>query len=187
LNCIGKRTLNLKIMKKINTFLLLISLALLAACAGPEGVPGRDGYDGIDKQPSEVFELAKVNFTPNTKGILRVYQVLNPKLKDEDVVLIYRLKDILDTATPVWEAIPKTIPLSGGRILNYDFDFSKEGLTIYVTGNYDLTTTPDFIKGQTFRIVIVSGYFSKSVNKNNYKEVISALKIKEKDIQKVSF
>jgi hypothetical protein len=183
-------------MKKISTLLSIIAISVFTACTGPEGIPGRDGYDGLDGLngqkgnagfTSEVFELANVNFTLNTKNELRVYYPFKNKINDANVVLIYRLTGILDTQTPIWQPIPRTIFLAGGKELYYDFDFTKEDITIYARGNYDLTTTPDYLNGQTLRIVILPGSFSKLVNKNSYKDVIQALKIKDDQIQKISF
>jgi hypothetical protein len=183
-------------MKKISTLLSIIAITVFTACSGPEGVPGRDGYDGLNGLngqkgnagfTSDVMELANVNFTPNNKGVFRVYKTLNPKINDANVVLIYRLTGLLDSQTPIWQPIPRTIFLAGGKELDYDFDFTKEDITIYARGNYDLTTTPDYLNGQTLRIVILPGSFSKLVNKNSYKDVIQALKIKDDQIQKISF
>ena len=74
--------------------------------------------------------------------------------------------------------------------MDYDFDFSKEDFTIYAGGTYDLSLTPSYITNQTFRIVIVPGYFSnKMSNKNfdysNYNAVVKAFNIDENKIIKM--
>jgi hypothetical protein len=100
--------------------------------------------------------------------------------------LIYRLSGSINSNTPIWQLIPRTLFLSQGE-LDYDFDFSKEDFTIYAGGNYNLALTPQYLNNQTFRIVIVPGSFSVSLNKYNYIEVMSALNIKENQIQKINF
>jgi hypothetical protein len=54
-------------------------------------------------------------------------------------------------------------------------------------GNDLQTVSTDFRLNQVLRIVIVPGSFSTSFNKNNYAEVIAALKINENQIQTVNF
>jgi len=115
-----------------------------------------------------------------------IYRALNPKIFASDVVLIYRMRGTIDANTPIWQLIPRTLFLPQGE-LDYDFDFSKEDFTIYAGGNYDLSTTPSYLNNQTFRIVIVPGSFSTSINKNNYADVITALNIKESQIQNINF
>ena len=62
--------------------------------------------------------------------------------------------------------------------LDYDFDFSKQDFTIYAGGTYDLGLTPAYIQDQTFRIVVIPGYFSNRggkpiVDKNSIIKIIS--------------
>lgn len=177
-------------MKKIITILAVIGMFGFQSCEGPEGIPGRDGFDGVKGDPgfvSEVFELKDFDFGYSSKNVYTIYQKLTPNISASDVVLIYRLSDIIDSSTPVWQLIPRTIYLSNNRKIDYDFDFSKEDFTIYARGNYDLESTPDYLDKQTFRIVIVPGSFSTSIDKSNYLEVMSALNIKENQIQKINF
>ncbi|MEZ7498960.1 hypothetical protein QO200_09425 [Flavobacterium sp. Arc3] len=170
-------------MKKISTILAIIGMIFISSCEGPQGEPGFDGQDGL---LGEVFELKNVNFNYNATDGYSIYRVLDPLIFASDVVLIYRMSGTIDANTPVWQLIPRTLFLSEGE-LDYDFDFSKEDFTIYAAGDYDLSTTPSYISNQTFRIVIVPGSFSTSINKNNYADVIAALNIKESQIQNISF
>ncbi|SEA03779.1 hypothetical protein SAMN05443667_101698 [Flavobacterium gillisiae] len=173
-------------MKKISTILAIIGMIVLSSCSGPEGPPGYDGLDGQDGLVGEVFELKNVNFSYNATDGYTIYRALNPKIFASDVVLIYRMRGTIDANTPIWQLIPRTLFLPQGE-LDYDFDFSKEDFTIYAGGNYDLSTTPSYLNNQTFRIVIVPGSFSTSINKNNYADVITALNIKESQIQNINF
>jgi len=111
---------------------------------------------------------------------------LTPKLFPGDVILIYRLSGTINSTTPIWQPIPRTLFLTQGE-LDYDFDFSQEDFTIYAGGTYNLATTPEYLNNQTFRIVIVPGDLVSSLNTNNYLDVINALNIKESQVQKINF
>jgi hypothetical protein len=177
-------------MKRFITLLAVIGMFGFQGCTGPEGPPGLDGQDGLI---AEVFELRNVNFShdisaPNTTGYT-IYQTLNPVLYNGDVILIYRLSDITLSGAPVWQQIPRTLFLPQGE-LDYDFDFSKEDFTIYAGGDYNLTLTPGYIAGQTFRIVIVPGPAnvtgkseSKKVNLSDYNAVIKAYNIDDSNVK----
>jgi hypothetical protein len=173
-------------MKKIITLLAVIGMFSLQGCTGPEGIPGQDGVKGDPGFVSEVFELKNINFVNNPTDGYIIYQKLTPNITASDVILIYRLAGTLNSNTPIWQPIPRTLFLTQGE-LDYDFDFSKEDFTIYAGGTYNLSLTPQYLNNQTFRIVIVPGSFSASVDKSNYNAVMSALKIKENQIQKMNF
>ncbi|TRX31161.1 hypothetical protein FNW52_19160 [Flavobacterium sp. ZT3R18] len=171
-------------MKKIITLLAVIGMFGLQGCTGPEGPPGVPGPE------SEVFELKNVNFVNDPldspdKGYF-IYQKLVPKILDSDQILIYRLAGTIDSSTPIWQSIPRTLYLAQGE-LDYDFDFSKEDFIIYARGTYNLALTPQFLNNQTFRIVIIPGYFSKTIDKNNYQAVAKALNINENQIHNIDF
>lgn len=173
-------------MKKISTFLAVIIMFVISSCEGPQGPPGFDGLDGQDGLIAEVFELKGVNFSYNATDGYTIYRALTPKIFASDVILIYRVTGTIDSTTPIWQLIPRTLFLTQGE-LDYDFDFSKEDFTIYAGGTYDLSLTPQYINNQTFRIVIVPGSFSASINKNSYTDVMAALNIKESQIQSINF
>ena len=92
----------------------------------------------------------------------------------------------IDPVTPIWQQIPRTVFTTQGE-LDYDFDFSQEDFTIYAGGNYDLELTPEYLDNQTFRIVIVPGSFSKSIDTNNYSAVMKALNVNEDQVQQINF
>jgi len=170
-------------MKKIITVLAIIGMFSLQGCVGPEGIPGQNGQDGLI---AEVFELRNVNFVNSTAIGYNIYQKFTPNIYASDVVLIYRLSGTLNSGAPIWQLIPRTLFLTQGE-LDYDFDFTKEDFTIYAGGNYSLSLTPQYLNNQTFRIVIVPGSFSASLNKSSYADVIATLNIKENQIQKINF
>jgi hypothetical protein len=176
-------------MKKSITLLAIIAMFVLQGCTGPEGAAGQDGFDGQKGEPgfvSEVFELQNINFSATPTGGFKIYQKFTPNIFAADVVLIYRLSGTLNSSTPIWQPIPRTLFINQGE-LDYDFDFTKEDFTIYAVGNYNLSTTPQYLNNQTFRIVIVPGIFSTLVDTNNYNSVMSALNMKENDIQMINF
>ncbi|TDE02328.1 hypothetical protein [Flavobacterium hiemivividum] len=173
-------------MKKISAILAVIGMIFISSCSGPEGPPGFDGLNGQDGLLAEVFELKNVDFSFNATDGYTIYRTLTPQIFESDNVLIYRMTGTVDVNTPIWQLIPRTLFLTEGE-LDYDFDFSKKDFTIYAGGNYNISTTPQYIKNQTFRIVIVPGSFSTSINKNNYADVMAALNIKESQIQNINF
>ena len=170
-------------MKKIITLLAIVGMFSLQGCTGPEGIPGPAGQDGL---LSEVFELKNINFGYTSTDGYTIYQKFTPAIYPSDVVLIYRLSGTIDSATPIWQLIPRTLFFDQGE-LDYDYDFSKEDFTIYAGGNYDLALTPIYLNNQTFRIVIVPGAFSANLKTSNYEDVMARLNINESQIQTVSF
>jgi hypothetical protein len=171
-------------MKKIFLLLAVVGMTALQSCEGPEGIPGRDGNDGYSVE-SEVFELKNINFAYNATDGYNIYQTLNPQILASDVILIYRLAGTINASTPIWQSIPRTLFLTQGE-LDYDFDFSKQDFTIYAGGTYDLALTPSYIQNQTFRIVIIPGYFSgrvKAVDTNDYNAVIKAYNIDDSKVK----
>ncbi|QBN20112.1 hypothetical protein [Flavobacterium nackdongense] len=170
-------------MKKLITLLAVIGMFAFQGCTGPEGPPGPPGQDGLI---AEVFELKNINFSYNATDGYNIYQKLTPAIYDSDVILIYRLSGTINSSTPIWQLIPRTLYVPQGE-LDYDFDFSKEDFTIFAGGTYNLSLTPQYLNNQTFRIVILPGSFSSTLNVSNYAEVMSALNFKENDIQKINF
>ena len=157
-------------MKKITLVLAFIGMITLQGCTRTDVV--------TNTILSEVYELRNVNFGFNVNNGYTIYQTLNPQISPSDVILIYRLSGIINPSTPIWQQIPRTLYLPQGE-LDYDFDFSREDFTIYAGGTYDLTSTPNYITNQTFRLVIIPGYASnraaaKNVDYSDYNAVIHA-------------
>jgi hypothetical protein len=174
-------------MKKIFLLLAVVGTAILSSCEGPQGVPGPQGTN----VEAEVFELRNVSFGLDNDNLYTIYQTLDPQILASDVLLIYRLGGTIDASTPIWDQIPNTYYDIGalGNQLHYDFDFSQEDFTIYAGGNYDPGTTPSYLNNQTFRIVIIPGYFSNKGNSQNavdlsdYKAVIKAYHINDSNVK----
>lgn len=170
-------------MKRILLFLSVIGLTTLASCDGDRGPQGPAGPSDGDTI-AEVFELQNVNFQLNQNNEYTIYQQLNPVIFDSDNILMYRMAGTINSNTPVWQLIPRTLFLNEGE-LDYDYDFSAVDFTIYAGGTYNLATTPQFIQNQTFRIVIIPGYFSKnaSLDFNDYNSVIKEFNIDDSNVK----
>jgi len=171
-------------MRRITLILAFIGMITLQSCVREEVVV--NDQDTI----SEVFELKNVDMIfNNSTGGYFIYRELNPQIFPSDVILIYRMSDLINSTTPVWQLIPRTLYLNGGDELDYDFDFSRLDFTIYASGNYDLFNTPEYIFNQTYRIVIVRGFFSprssSTIDYNNYDEVIEHYNINDKNIKQL--
>lgn len=169
-------------MKKIVVMLVLIGITGLSSCEGPQGPAGQNGYS----VESEVFELKNINFGYNDADGYTIYQTFGTQIYSSDNILIYRLSGTINSTTPIWQLIPRTLYLNQGE-LDYDYDFSKQDFTIYAGGTFDLALAPQYIQNQTFRIVIIPGYFSgrssKKVDKNDYNAVIKAYNINDSNVK----
>jgi hypothetical protein len=165
-------------MKRLFLLLAIIATTFFSSCEGPQGPAGTN-------IKSEVFELRNVNFAYNPIDGFNIYRTLTPNIYDSDVILIYRLTDLIDSTTPVWKLVPNAVYAPLGEV-NYDFDFSKEDYKIYVSATYDLNTPPTYIDNQTFRIVIIPGYFSGkkvTVDKSDYNAVIKYYNINDSNVK----
>ena len=173
-------------MKKIILLLVLAIGTSFVSCAGPEGAQGPQGPTGYTVE-SEVYELRNVNFDLDANDEYYISRVLNPEILLSDNILIYRMSGTINSQTPIWQLIPRTLYLPQGE-LDYDYVFSRLNFTIYAGGTYNLGTTPSYIFNQTFRIVIIPGYLSNKgsqndVNLDDYNAVIKAYHIDESKIK----
>jgi hypothetical protein len=155
-------------MKNGSIYFLLVVALFFTSCIGPQGMTGDTGYSA----EAEVFELRNVNFDYNAI----------------DGYTIYRMSSTINSQTPIWQSIPRTLFLGNGQELDYDFDFSRQDFTIYAGGNFNLATVPVYLTNQTFRIVVIPGYFSnKSAQKNidyaDYQAVAKAYHIQDSEVK----
>ncbi len=103
------------------------------------------------------------------------------------MVLVYRLAGTVN-GNDLWEFLPETYYFADGtRDFSYNFNFTRTYVDIYLNGN-DLVSVPSGNRlNQIFRIVVVPGSFASSLKSTNYISVMSALNIKENQIQKINF
>lgn len=165
-----------KILGLLSAFVLIFSLT---ACVRTDDVYEEDAL-------STVYELRNTAFTYNATDGYMVSKTFNTPLFEGDNVLIYRKSGTTDNGSAIWQILPRTLYLTNSRELDYDFDFSRYDIQIYAGGNYDVSTTPEYLSGQTFRVVIIPGSnpLGKSVNKpnfENYNDVISFYKLDDRN------
>jgi hypothetical protein len=175
--------------KKIILLIFIVIALSFVGCSyqesaiGPQGPQGPTGYSA----ESEVFELRNVNFELDMNNEYSIYRQLNPQILLSDNILIYRMSGTINSQTPIWQLIPRTLYLPQGE-LDYDFDFSSVDFTIYAGGNYNIAATPSYLFNQTFRIVVIPGYLSNKGSNNtidleNYNEVIKAYHINQSKLK----
>ncbi|HLN96196.1 MAG TPA: hypothetical protein VK183_11230, partial [Flavobacterium sp.] len=175
-------------MKRLLLLLTVFAGAtVFQSCEGERGPAGPAGPDSL------VYELFNVDFTlSNGEYVINRQWVdlIGGDLYDEETVLIYRLTDTFNSngeTVPVWQLIPRTLFLEEGE-LDYDFDFSKKDFFIYAGGTFDVATTPEFINDQTFRIVVIPGYFAnrRAVDYNDYNAVMQFYGIDDSNVKRIN-
>jgi hypothetical protein len=162
-------------MKRIILLLAIVGTFAFQGCAGPEGPQGETGYS----TEAEVFEVTASFSAANNFSRL---VTLNPPIQSSDMVLVYRLFDVVG-GQDVWRSLPQTVYLPQGE-LDYNFDFTRNDINVFLDSNFDLTTlSTTWAQNQVFRVVIIPGYFSNKSNKvadfNNYNSVAKAFNINE--------
>jgi hypothetical protein len=167
-------------MKKITLVLAFIGTTMLNSCT-TENIIAEDIQD--NDTVAEVFELRNVNFVSVGGGVYEIFRQLNPNILSSDQILIYRMSATVNSTTPIWQMIPRTIYFSNGDELDYDFDFSRVDFSITASGTYDLSTRPIYLNNQTFRIVIVPGYFSGRYDASNIYTVMNLIGKTEADVK----
>lgn len=168
--------------RKITFLFAFIGMIIVQSCTVNEVVEDPIDNDTI----SEVFEVTTSFNSGN--GYSRLVP-LNPAIFSSDMVLVYHLYEVVNN-NDVWRQMPQTYYLSGGDEIDYNFDFTKNDINIFMDANFSLNLIPSaWTQNQTFRIVIIPGYFSnKMANKvdfKDYKAVIKAFNINESNIKKV--
>ena len=160
-------------MKKYLLFLMIAFIGLFVmSCDNRDdviNVPDNDTY-------SVVIDVKNVNFELKPEGYV-ISRTFNNPLYDSDVVLMYRQDGTTTGGSPVWQLIPRTLYLTNGEEVDYDFDFTKFDVKMYAGATYDLATTPEYLNNQTFRVVIIPASFKTTVDLKDYDAVIKAYNI----------
>ena len=166
-------------MKKfLPFFLIALFSAFIISCTSNDD--NHQDYDTI----AAVYEIPNVNFDYNNG--YQVYRQFQNPLFASDMILVY-MQTATANGNPVWELLPKTYYFNNGDELDYTFDFTRNDVTIYAGGTFDLTGT-QYIRNQTFRVVVIPAYFGKGTNTvdfNNYNEVIKHYKINDQVTKKL--
>lgn len=170
-------------MKKITSILGLLAFIVFQSCEGPMGPIGPVGPEGPQGKPgvnvvSEVFQVT-ADFTL-ANNFEQVFD-FKPNILDSDVVLSFIQWEI-SGQNPVWRALPQTIFFEEG-VLVYNYDFTKVDFRLFLDGPIDYKTlSPDWTRGQKFRIVVVPGDFAGArIDWTDYNAVVNLLGIEEKD------
>ncbi|RDI53778.1 hypothetical protein [Flavobacterium glaciei] len=165
-------------MKKITLLLVFIGMMTLQSCEVTEINDTMDN-DTI----SEVFEVT-TSFNPNNNYSRLV--AFNPPIFSSDVVLVYHLYDTVN-GEDVWRLMPQTYYFSDGGELDYNFDYTRNNVNIFLSANFSLNTlSSSWTQNQTFRIVIIPANFASTVNKNSIDAVMSALNVNKSEIHKIN-
>lgn len=161
-------------MKKIFLLLSIVGSLTFTGCSKDDD---HDTY-------SQTVDLNDVDlgYDVNTGRYALVYP-LNPNIYDSDVVLVYR--KVNDDGYIVWQPLPRTLYLSDGNEVDYDFNFDTQSLLIYSDATFDLGTAPEFTDHQTFRVVIVPSGFASTVDVNDYNAVMSAINQSGMKVQQI--
>lgn len=177
--------LNQKTMsKKITLLLVFIGMIGLQSCTVNEDRVVNDNidYDTI----SEVFEVTRSFSASNDFSTLVTFP---HTIYSSDMVLVYRLDNVINGNTDVWKLLPQTYYFNDGRLdFRYDFNFTMYDAEIYMDG-FDLAgISSAYRSNQVFRIVIIPAYFGKgtsTIKYDNYDEVIKKYNIDESKIVKI--
>ena len=164
-------------MKKIVLLIAIATTFLFQGCTTKEEIHA----DLL----AEVFEV-RTSFTLANDYSRLV--TLNPPIYNSDMVLVYRLFDVLNGQS-LWRQLPQAVYLPQGE-LDYNFDFTRNDIEIFLESDFDLATLGAFwSQNQVFRVVIIPGYFSNKNNNaidfNDYNAVVKAFKIKDNQIKSI--
>ena len=134
---------------------------------------------------AEVFEV-RTSFTAANNYSKLI--TLNPPIYSSDMVLVYRLFGVVN-GQDLWRQLPQAVYLQQGE-LNYNFDFTRNDINIFLESDFDLTTLgAAWSQNQVFRVVIIPGYLSNKNNKavdfNDYNAVVKAFNIKQSQIKTI--
>jgi hypothetical protein len=181
-------------MKNLGRFFALLIAIAGISCEGPTGPPGIDGEDGQDGVNilGSVYDIVG-DFTPsNDYSLFSVFAEDVPGLEvfETDVVLVYILWDQIDDPTgpiDIWRLLPQTRLLQQG-ILQYNYDFTFEDVSIFLESDFDLgTLQPGDTDNQVFRIAILpaDGAGKRNIDVTNMQEVIEYLNVTESTIPRL--
>jgi|TARA_B110000967_G_scaffold5647_1_gene5634 hypothetical protein len=132
-------------MKKLVS---LLSVVLFMSCVVEEGIDGRDGGLIV----SNAFEIV-VDFNANNN--YEIVESYGFDVLEYDVTLVYILWET-DNGQDVWRLLPQSTIFVGGATLNYNFDFTRTDVKLFLDGtaNFDNLSTV-WTQDVVFRIVVV--------------------------------
>lgn len=163
-------------MKKIYTFLAIaIGMVFLQSCR-------REEITQVNNFEVQVIELTNVNFTP-ANNFSRIFN-FNPAIPNNDMVLVYLL-DSVQNNTDVWRLLPQTYYLPGGLEIDYNFDFTRFDVRLFMDSN-DFPAIPlSYSLDQVFRVVILPGFRSRSNSELDFNDFDVVVKAYNLDLTKI--
>ncbi|WP_430971747.1 hypothetical protein [Sunxiuqinia rutila] len=179
-------------MKTITRLLMILTLAVFAACegpVGPPGPPGEDGLDGFDGENGYLFEI-EGTFSPTNDYTLYFAFPEDFTTYDTDIVMVYILWDQVESSTgewlDVWRALPQTVVVNEG-VIQYNFDYTVGDVQIFIEETVG-ELLPEETDNQVFRIAVLPADFwsTKSVDINNLDAVMKTMNVSEKTVKKMS-
>ncbi|MGQ7867936.1 hypothetical protein [Sunxiuqinia sp. sy24] len=179
-------------MKTITRLLMILTLAVFAACegpVGPPGPPGDDGLDGLNGENGYLFEI-EGSFSPANEYTLYFPFPDGFTTYDTDIVMVYILWDQVESGTgewlDVWRALPQTVIVNEG-VIQYNFDYTVADVEIFIEETVG-ELLPEETDNQVFRIAVLPAELltNKSVDINNLDAVMKSMDMNGKAIKKVS-
>jgi hypothetical protein len=164
-------------MKKIITLLAIAGLFILQSCTTSGSL------ESVPIARTEVFEVTtSFNSSNNYSSLVN----FNPPIYSSDVVLTYRLSGS-NSQGDIWKLLPETYYYSDGTLdFGFNFDYSNRDVNIYMIGNDLQSVSQSYRLNQVIRIVIVPASYATSINKKSYFDVITALNLKDSQVQKIN-
>jgi hypothetical protein len=171
-------------MKKITFILAFIGMIGLQSCTVNETT------DTVDNDTiSEVLEVT-TSFSGATNANFYRIVTISPPIYTSDMMLVYHLYDVdPGTGLDIWRLMPQTYYVPAGE-LDYNYDFTTHDVKLFMDANFNMNTlSPAWTQNQTFRIVIIPGYFSgktsSKVDFNDYNATLKAYNINPSKIRKI--
>lgn len=171
--------------------LIAFALFALTSCSdegpmGPQGPPGPPGEPGEDGLIGIVFDVEGDFSAANDYTLVTAFEdYTTEEVFESDIVMVYLRVGEDGTAggepVYVWRALPQTYYVEGGSVL-YNFDHTFFDVNVFLDGDVDLSTLNSaFTENQVFRIAVLPAAFA-SMDLTDYKAVMSALEVQEKEI-----
>ncbi|MHA7111593.1 hypothetical protein ACRTDU_15790 [Sunxiuqinia elliptica] len=180
-------------MKTITRILLVVSLAVFAACegpVGPPGPPGLDGEDGLNGENGYLFEIEGTFSEANDYALFFPFPD-DFKMYNTDIVMVYILWDQVESTTgellDVWRPLPQTVVFQDGGVIQYNFDYTVGDVNIFIQETVG-ELLPAETDNQVFRIAVLPADFvaTKSIDVNNLDAVMKTFSLNEKSVKKIS-
>lgn len=156
--------------------LAAFSLTTLVSCERTTEYVQEQDNDTYSQMKDVIGTFNSTNGYTLTQGI---------SIYNTDVVLVYRNINSNTSGGKVWQLLPKTSFLSGGRELDYNFLFNTNTVEIFTEANFDQSTMTSsekdtYLNNQMFRIVLVpaSGK-NANIDYNDYNAVVKYFNLKE--------